>query len=727
MGLELASATGVRARSARIEALRAAALDASRNDVMGPQVAATVLRAAWHDAPADEPVPIRCAIAEAETLRHAPLGLADGELLAGRLDPDAPPPSGDPLPPRAFPGGQTSHMALDADRLLAEGISGIEAGVRRRMDASTEPEKLVFYRSCLIALQGFRDLAARLREMARQRAEAAADPQVRAEMLELAAMLDRVPEHPAATFHEAIQAMHLLFFAATLTVCGLFGPGRPDRLLWPYYQRDLAEGRITRERALELICCQFILMNYVIPLPLPVMVGGIDVHGHDRSNELTELCLEADALVELLNPSLGLGVNRETPTHLLDMAAESLLAGRTKPSLFNDHTIGEGLHLRDATAEDSTNYIHSTCVEITICGASNILVASPYINLVKPLEWILNGGKHYDGSDAVGGEGYVNAFTRLQPAPIEALTTYDALLAEYERLLAGKIADAAKEQQDVRRQRAAGWAYPLLSCFTRDCIERGLDTDRGGARYTWTETSNVGLANLVDSLNVIRRRVYEERSWTLADVRDALASNFADDARRLALIGGVPRYGNGDEEADQLAARMVGIIYREHAKYRDGLGSHFVPGFFCWIMHRILGSETGASPDGRRAGEVLADAAGAAQGRDRSGPTAAARSITSWDHRPGVGGIVLNLRFAPGFFADAESRAKLVALIRAYVELGGFETQINSVDTATLRAAQERPEEYADLIVRVAGYSDYFTRLDPVMQEEVISRTEHGL
>lgn len=714
-------------RSARIERLRSAATEVSRTDLLGRLVASSIVPAVWHDIPADAPLPIRCAMAEAETLRRAPLGLAEGELLAGRLDPAAEPLQGVERSQSPFPGGMTAHMALDSDALISRGISGIEAEVNDRLAATTDPERRVFCQSCLIALQGFRDLVHRFSDLAESLSRRVEDATVRAEMTDLVQVLASVPERPATTFHEALQAMHLLFFAASVANCGLFGTGRPDRTLWPFYLRDIASGRLTRERALELLCCQFILMNYLIPLPLPVMVGGIDADGRDASNELTELCLEADHLVELLNPSIGLGVNHETPERLLDLAAESLLAGRTKPSLFNDHVISEGLRLRGAAPSDSINCIHSTCVEITVVGASNIFVASPYINLLKPLEWILNEGQHLDGRNAVGENGDINDFTRLMPAPLPKLTTFEAFLTEYERQLAGKIADAALQQQAIRRGRMNGWAFPLLSCFTRDCIARGLDTDRGGARYTWTESSNVGLANLVDSLSVIRRRVYEERRWTLEEVRSALASNYANERQRLELISGAPRYGNGDEEADRLAARIVEIIYREHAKHADATGGPFVPGFFCWIMHRVLGSQTGASPDGRRRGEVLSDAAGAAQGRDRAGPTAAIRSITSWDHRPGIGGIVLNLRFATGFFDSPESRRNLISLIRTYVELGGFEMQINSVDTATMRAAQERPDEYADLIVRVAGYSDYFTRLDRAMQNEVIARTEHAV
>lgn len=707
----------------RLSLLLPDAREASRESVLWDLVR-PLLPVIWGELPQDEPIPLCCALAERELLRRVPLAMSPGELLAGRLDRHAPPTEQSPscIPP-PFPGGQTAHTALDACKLLEVGTRGVRAEIEDRLRATASDDSRVFYQSALISLEGFEDLAARLRSMALELSLSADHPEVRSEMADLARVLERVPHEPARSFYEALQAMHLLFLAASLTVQSLYGPGRLDRVLWPYYTADLAAGRITREHALELICCQFIQMNYLFPLPLPVIVGGLGADGRDTTNELTYLCLEADRAAGLLNPSLALGVNDQTPRDLLDAAVESVLAGRTKPSFFNDRVIISGLESRGVSRDDAVDYIHSTCVEITLIGRSNIFVASPYINLLKPLEFVLNGGRQIAGDENLAD---VNAHTHTAPAGISEITSFEQLLSEYERQLSGRIADAALEMREIRKRRMEGWAYPLVSCFTADCIERGIDMDRGGARYTWTETSNVGLANVTDSLMVLKRRVFEEKSHTLEGIRDALIADFPDEHARLSLIKGVPRYGNDNPEADAIAARLARFIYDEHAKHRDYSGGPFVPGFFCWIMHRILGAQTGASPDGRRAGEVLADAAGSAQGRDTSGPTAAINSITSWPHEPGLGGIVLNLRFSPSMLSSPRDRSHLIDLLWTYIRLGGFEMQVNAVDTATLREAQLRPEDYTDLLVRVAGYSDHFTRLDRAMQEEVISRTEHG-
>lgn len=707
----------------RVKSLLPAALEASRANTVHRFVGPLSTHL-WAELPMDRPVPIRCAWMERELLRRVPLAVAPDELLAGRIDYTAEPlqPVEFQLPPDMYPQGQRAHTALDAEKLLRLGISGIESEVRDRMAGAADENARVFYESVLIAIDALRELAARLRGMAGALRDSLSDERQRHEMARLAEVLGRVPEYPARSFYEAIQATHLLYFAGSVVVQSLYGPGRIDRIFWPYYEADLREGRITRDEALQLICCQFMLMNHVFELPQPVMVGGLGPDGRDVTNELTYLCLEADRLVGLVNPSLGLSVNKNTSDDLLDKAADSLLAGLTKPSLFNDDTIIAGLRQRGVPFEDAVDYIHSTCVEITVAGRSNIMVASPYINLLKPLEFIMNGGKPMMGRED---SGEVNLHTDIAPPELDSYGSFEEFLSEYKRQLAGRIADAAEMIAAHRKGRAAGWAFPLASCFTADCIERGLDIDHGGARYTWTETSNVGLANITDSLMVIKKRVFEEGMLSLNQLRDVLAADFPDESQRTALIGRVPRYGNDDPEADALAAEIVATIYEEHAKHRDGLGGWFVPGFFCWISHRVLGDKTAASPDGRHAGEVLADAAGPAQGRDTCGPTAAIRSITSWDHKPGLGGIVLNLRFDPSGFRGAEGIRSVVDLVRTYFALGGFEVQVNAVGSEVLRDAQKDPEHYADLLVRVAGYSDYFTMLDRKMQEEIIARTEH--
>jgi formate C-acetyltransferase len=270
--------------------------------------------------------------------------------------------------------------------------------------------------------------------------------------------------------------------------------------------------------------------------------------------------------------------------------------------------------------------------------------------------------------------------------------------------------------------------FPLLSCFVNDCLARGKDIDRGGARANWIESSFVGLANLVDSLAAIRELVYRRRdqgdgAFSLSRVRAGMLTDFADDPDLGAAIRGVPKYGNDDDDTDALASTVTEFLLQECESRRSHWGDAVVPGFFCWIMHEHLGRQTRASCDGRTSGFPLADGSGPAQGRERNGPTAMVRSVTRWNHAPMIGGIAVNMRFQP-----QKDRSRLASTIRpvleAFLRLGGFEAQVNVVGRDVLLDAQAHPERHRDLVVRIAGYSDYFVGLSSEMQAEVIARSE---
>ncbi|MBM4087761.1 MAG: hypothetical protein FJ272_23470, partial [Planctomycetes bacterium] len=279
----------------------------------------------------------------------------------------------------------------------------------------------------------------------------------------------------------------------------------------------------------------------------------------------------------------------------------------------------------------------------------------------------------------------------------------------------------------VWKQRAVTGCFPLASCVIEDCLERGQDFDRGGARYNWVENSTVGLANLVDGLLAVKRLVYDRQELSLADFNDILKKNFqGHEALRQRILNTLPKYGNDDDTADGLAKRWAEFIIASTESHTVGL-HRYVPGFFCWIVHERFGAETGATPDGRLAGWPLADGAGAAQGREKRGPTASVLSTTKWSHRPVLGGLVHNAKFSKSLLKTETARKALRGVIETYLRRGGFEIQINVVGKDTLLEAQKHPDQYRDLLVRVAGYSDYFVHLNRNMQEEVIARTEHAL
>lgn len=602
-------------------------------------------------------------------------------------------------------GGQASHMAIDYEKLLRLGLSGIQdelAAYRAGLDLD-RPDDLArdqFYQACQCSLAGVARYTVRYAEHAEQLA-LAADGGRRAELLEIAAICRRVPRQPAATFREALQSVHFVTFCLE----GLYQLGRPDRYLLPFYERDIRDGRLAPGGAQELIDCLCILMNEFTGRSLAVglMVGGRDSGGRDVCNDLTRLFLESIGHTRMAYPGIGLCYTDDTPPELLRLSCRLLARGYSHPALFNDAVISKGLRHYGLPAGEACLYIHSTCVEITPIATSAVWVASPYINLVQLLLDVL------DSRQAAG--------------PLD----FDSLLSAWRDRLRQVVSREARQQNLLQMERERMGGDPLVSCFVHDCLERGLDVDQGGARYNWIMPSFVGLANLADSLLAVRELVYEQKQLSLADLNRILADNYQDqEILRQTILNRLPKYGNDLDQADELVGRLTGWIVEETERYRTWRGDRLVPSLFCWIMHERLGSLTGATPDGRLRGFPLGDGSGPAQGRERHGPTASIRSSTKWAHERFIGGIAVNLKFGSQLFTD-QALDRMAALIRTFMDRGGFEVQINVVDRETLLQARSHPEAYRDLVVRVGGYSDYFTRLSPAMQDEVILRSEHGL
>jgi formate C-acetyltransferase len=621
---------------------------------------------------------------------------------------------GEPATSKAL--GQRAHMAVDYERVLRRGVAGIKediAGLRARLDIA-RPEELeqdYFYRACLAALDGVVILSRKYADLAEAQAQDA-DPARADELREIARICRKVPESPAETFAEAMQAIHFMTFC----LCAgngmlLFQLGRPDRYLLPYYRCDLAAGRITPESAQELIDCLGILLNAYTPRGLAVgwMVGGRDASGMDVTNELSYLFVQTVGHVRMAYPSVGVCWTPETPRALMVLASRLLARGYSHPALFNDDIITRGMVRLGVPHGDACEYIHSTCVEITPVGISNVYVASPYFNLIQCLHDVLGIPPR--------GE---------QPGALPAIAAFEDLVSRFrQRLHAVVRAGVADSNLHMMSRKYAG-GFPLLSCLVNDCLARGKDIDQGGARVNWIECSFVGLANLVDALAAIRDLVFEQQRLTLGRLREALLANFDGYADVQAMLGTCPKYGTDDDRVDVLVQEVTDLLRAACEPYRSYWGDAFVPGLFCWQMHEYLGRGTRASADGRCEGFPFADGSGPAQGREVLGPTAAVCSSTKWDHTPMLGGVAVNMRFHPGPNPD-DIAEPLRQVCETFLRLGGFETQINVVDARTLREAQAHPERYRDLVVRVAGYSDYFVGLSPELQAEVLMRAEMEL
>ena len=540
--------------------------------------------------------------------------------------------------------------------------------------------------------------AERYAELAEAQAKTA-EPSRKEELLEIARICRKVPAQPAESFYEAVQSVHFVTHCITMNPMRpsnqQFQLGHPDRYLLPYYEAD----PISKERAQLLLDCLGIQINMRVHpgLSSGYMVGGRYPDGSVAANELTRMLLQVVEDIRLVYPAVGLCWNEDLPEDILGQAVHLLAAGHTHPAIFGDDLIARGLMSYGVPKEDAYNYIHSTCVEITPVASSNVWVASPYTNMAQPLLDVLE--QDHD------------SFEQLLQGYFDALDT--------------KIHENWEHQQTLRKLRADYTITPLLSCFVHDCLETGQDIEAGGARYNWIMPSFVGVANVVDGLYAIKKVVFEE-GVSMQRLKAALKSDFEEEkALRQHILEDIPKYGNDCDEVDALFGMIAEHITAQCEKYTCmHQNGRLIPSVFCWEKHARMGAETGATPDGRKAGFPLGDGSGPCQGRERKGPTASILSSTKWEHKKFIGGVAVNLKFSKKSLGP-ESCETMKQLIKTYLRRGGFELQINVVDAETLKKAREHPEQYRDLVVRIGGYSDYFVRLSDRMQLEVIARTAH--
>lgn len=478
--------------------------------------------------------------------------------------------------------------------------------------------------------------------------------------------------------------------------------GRPDRYLYPYYSMDIENGSITPDFAQTLFDCIAIQINNRVARGLSsgYMVGGRNANGEVVANDLTMMGLQSIDNVRLVYPAVGLCYTKDMPEKYLIKACEILSHGCSHPAIFNDDIIAEGLKEYGIPEDKVHDYIHSTCVEITPIAASNVWVASPYVNLAQILLSLLD--KEYE---CIG-----------------------ELKNAVKKEIGRHIKNDFEEQNKLRIIRAENSVNPLLSCFVDDCLGAGVDIDKGGARYNWIMPSFVGMANLVDSLYAIKVTVFDNKELSFLELKTVLDNNFVGNEQlRHRLLNKIDKYGNDVDEVDALVKEFVDFIVQECKKYKPvHQNAKLIPSVFCWIMHSEFGKDTGATPDGRCAGFPLGDGSGPCQGRELNGPTASILSSTKWSHKELIGGVAVNMKFSKKYFND-QSVSKIISLIKTFIQRGGFEMQVNVVDKNTLIKAKEKPENYNDLVVRIGGYSDYFVKLTKGMQEEIILRTEHEI
>jgi trans-4-hydroxy-L-proline dehydratase len=614
------------------------------------------------------------------------------------------------------------HTVLDG-KIYRRGMRDAVADIDRELaalDYLRDPraydrqEQLRAMRICADAIVRY---AGRHAEAARQQASVEADPVRRRELERIADVCARVPAHAPRDFHEALQAYWFVHLGVVteLNTWDSFNPGHLDQHLYPFYRRDLEAGTLTEDAARELLQACWIKFNNQ-PAPPKVGVtaaesgtytdfanintGGLLADGSDAVNDLTYLVLDVIDEMRLLQPSSNIQLSRKSPDRFLRRALEIVRKGWGQPSIFNadlvvDELLRQGKSLADARAGGT-----SGCVEAGAFGKEAYILTG-YFSLPKVFEIALR---------------------ESDPA---SFGSFDDVFAAFSRTLQRFAEIKMRGANVVERLYATRMPAPFLSILVDDCIRTGRDYNDGGARYNTTYIMPVGIGTLTDSLSALQRHVFEERAVTLPRLMDALQGNFeADEPLRQILWQRTSRYGNDEAAADAILVRVFDAIYDAIEGRPNTRGGEFHVNYLSTTCHVYFGSKVGATSDGRRACEPLSEGISPVQGTDRLGPTAVIRSAARLDHAR-TGGTLLNLKFAPDLLKSAADLDRLAALVRTYFALGGHHIQFNVVTADTLRAAQSSPEAHRDLIVRVAGYSDYFCDLTRPLQDEIISRTEH--
>ena len=626
------------------------------------------------------------------------------------------------------------HTSLD-DKIYLQGLRDIQRHIAERIsriddaDSDKGRSERAQLEAMSITCEAAIVFAERHAALAEKMAMDEEDLDRRAELIEIASVCRRVPAETPRNLHEALQ-MYWFIHLGTITELNgwdAMNPGRLDQHLLPFYQNDLDSGALTRDDAKELIECFWIKFNNH-PAPPKVGVtaqesgtyndftniniGGVTSEGHDGVNEVSRLLLEVIDEIHLLQPGTNIQVSEKTSETFLNEALRVVQKGYGYPALFNADAIIEEQIRAGKSVSDARQGGASGCVE-TGCFGKEAYILTGYLNTPKILELALNDGRDATTSQQLG----------PRTGDPRSFTSFDELFAAFTSQLAYVVETKLEGNEILETLFRDHAPVPFLSCVIDDCVEAALDYNAGGARYNTSYIQCVGIGSITDSMSAIRKHVFEERSIPMDDLRTALASDFEGfDQLRLQLSNSTPKYGNDVEPADEVMMRVFESLYSAIDGQPNERNGKYHIDMLPTTCHIYFGSKCGASADGRRAGTPLSEGISPVQGADQNGPTAVFNSAAKMDHLR-TGGTLLNLKFFPGLVAGEEGITTLASLVRAYFGNNAHHVQFNIVDNATLRRAQENPDEYRDLLVRVAGYSDYFCDIGRELQNEIIART----
>ena len=630
-------------------------------------------------------------------------------------------------------GAIQGHIIPNHESVLLEGFVGIRDRAVSLLAQTQGDRKKEFLMAVIHCCEGVRVFAERYATKAEELAGHEVAAERRAELLQLAEICRRVPYHPARTFWEAVQSLwfqHMLVLMAESYPGPGVSYGRLDQHLMPYYERDVANGTLTREQAKEILRCFWIKHNYAYDFfgtsggtqgitagdGQLITLGGQGLSGEDLTNELTYICLEVMEEMNLLEPKVNVRLHKRTPDEFLDVLTDIISRTQGSPFLLNfDSVVIRALENQGLTYEDAVNYGVVGCLENTAQGNDRSGTVDVNINLAKTVEWALNGGRDLKTGELCGVE---------TPDPA-TFSSYDEFKQAVFDQVISLLVTAVDTYSICDALRAVYEPVPYLSTLVDGCMEKGTDVNAGGAVYNFVTVEAVGFATAADSITAIKKLVYEDRKISMTKLIDAIKVNFEGHEKlRQILINHAPKFGNDDPYADDVARELSRFWSRETAGHVSSYtGRRFRPGYLSWNYFINFAPKTAATPDGRRRGDPLSNGACPIQGLDRNGPTAAFKSVAHLGFDIVPNGASYTPSFSPALLRDEEHRAKFKALLRAYESLGGTAMQINMIDAETLREAQQHPEQYQNLLVRVTGYNAYFTAIGKGLQDEIIART----
>ena len=675
------------------------------------------------------------------------------------------------------------HVTVKYWDVLDTGVEGIMEKAQKELDGCSVGDgnyarKSHFLDAVILSCKAVIDYAGRYAKLAQEMAAQTSDPVRKQELFVIAENCSRVPAKGAQNFYEACQSFWFVQQLLQMESSGhSISPGRFDQYMYPYYKKDMEAGTITREFAQELMDCIWVKLNDLnkcrdaasaegfagYSLFQNLIAGGQNKEGEDVTNDLSVMCIQASMHVHLPAPSLSVRVWNGSPHEFLIKAAELTRTGIGLPAYYNDEVIIPALQNRGLSLEDAREYNIIGCVEPQKAGKTEGWHDAAFFNMCRPLELVFSNGM--DKGEMVG----------IPTGDVTQMKTFDEFFDAYKKQMEYCISLLVNADNAIDVAHAERCPLPFLSCMIDDCLKEGKSVQEGGAVYNFTGPQGFGIANMADGLFAIRKLVYEDKKVSMKELKEALAWNYdkgldaqsAGDMTEMIMkamqkagrnvdastaegllktfmgmkpgeqktqrfkeihdmIDEVPKFGNDIPEVDYFAREVAYTYSKPLQKYNNPRGGKFQAGLYPVSANVPLGGQTGATPDGRYAHTPVADGVSPSAGKDVKGPTAAATSVSRLDHFIVSNGTLFNQKFHPSALSGREGLEKFVALIRGYFDQKGMHMQFNVVDRQTLLDAQEHPEKYKHLVVRVAGYSALFTTLSRSLQDDIIRRTEQG-